>query len=645
MPSTRQDRLDGISTSVAVKAPVKAVTIAPLTLQGEQTVNTVALVTGDRVLVKDQAAASENGIYDVDTSDWSRSLDFNGNRDVRKGTLVSVTDDPSSVQATFYQVTSDDVIEIGVDDIDWEIVSTAVATYDLTGGEASCGIGAGDIDTRYQEGDIRRYKADPTGGTDSAAAIQVWLNYWVCAETLHAFMPQGGRFRTDSALTAAFTAADIYGKKLSCHGGEIFSNSAGGALLTISTTDTLEGVTIEDLSLRNASGDTDALVIDGNDESSGDFLYGLTLRNVKTPDHFGNGIRLTQNVFEVNLIGCQTRANSGNTTGVGILCIDGTAGGVRDINLTDCRTEGGLHGVHVVSPVSRVSIHGGSFKGAQNEGIHIEAAVTFLASAPYVEDNWLSAANQAAAGAGLKLVGSGTLIEVGGTTGTQQKYVVDVDVTTAQRPVNIIGGVKEGTLVKYAALTGSAGTHVNIMSAEIDYDLTGSDLAVYRQPFGHTNQKTLDNTGTPTVQGATLLATGGTTEITDFLNAIPGQPLHIEFGHVVTIAVSGNINLKGAVDLVGAVGDTLTLITFDGTVWEEMSRKLVAGSSATNVSVIDAAGDTSTSVALTGDPTGVQPVLTDSGITYNADTEELTVMGGVIANTNPGESVMYFLGE
>ena len=45
MPSTSTDRLAGLSTSVAVKAPVKAVAIANINLSGEQTVNGVAVVS------------------------------------------------------------------------------------------------------------------------------------------------------------------------------------------------------------------------------------------------------------------------------------------------------------------------------------------------------------------------------------------------------------------------------------------------------------------------------------------------------------------------------------------------------------------------------------------------------------------------
>jgi hypothetical protein len=79
-----------MTTSVAVKPPCRTVTTTAITLSGEQTVNGVAVVTGDRVLVKDQADTTENGIYVADTSAWSRAPDFDGSLDAVDGTLVLV---------------------------------------------------------------------------------------------------------------------------------------------------------------------------------------------------------------------------------------------------------------------------------------------------------------------------------------------------------------------------------------------------------------------------------------------------------------------------------------------------------------------------------------------------------------------------
>jgi hypothetical protein len=107
MASTYLDRLEGIETSVAVKAPVRVATTANITLSGEQTVDGVALAGGDRVLVKDQASAIDNGIWNVSTGSWSRAEDFNGVRDAVPGTRVYVVSGAANGN-TEWSVTTDD---------------------------------------------------------------------------------------------------------------------------------------------------------------------------------------------------------------------------------------------------------------------------------------------------------------------------------------------------------------------------------------------------------------------------------------------------------------------------------------------------------------------------------------------------------
>lgn len=116
------DRLSGVQTSVAIKAPVKAATTANITLSGTQTIDGVALVSGDRVLVKDQSTASENGVYVVATGAWTRALDFNGNSDVAEGTLVSVTSGSTSAGLLYRLSTA--APDIGTSALSFTAVST-----------------------------------------------------------------------------------------------------------------------------------------------------------------------------------------------------------------------------------------------------------------------------------------------------------------------------------------------------------------------------------------------------------------------------------------------------------------------------------------------------------------------------------------
>lgn len=110
------DRLRGVKSSMAIKVPCRVATTANITLSGEQTIDGVA-VTGavgstaaDRVLVKNQTTASENGIYDVSTGAWRRAADWDGVGDIVRGTQVYVT---SGTQAGRYVVRTADPIVIG----------------------------------------------------------------------------------------------------------------------------------------------------------------------------------------------------------------------------------------------------------------------------------------------------------------------------------------------------------------------------------------------------------------------------------------------------------------------------------------------------------------------------------------------------
>jgi len=72
------------------KHSVLAATTANITLSGLQTIDGVALAAGVRVLVKNQTAAKDNGIYEVAAGPWSRSVDADTDAKVTPGLLVLV---------------------------------------------------------------------------------------------------------------------------------------------------------------------------------------------------------------------------------------------------------------------------------------------------------------------------------------------------------------------------------------------------------------------------------------------------------------------------------------------------------------------------------------------------------------------------
>ena len=115
------------------KHSVLAATTGPVTLSGLQTVDGVALTAGARVLVKDQAAAKDNGLYQVVAGGaWTRSADADASAKVTPDMLVLV--ERGTVNAdSAWQLVTDAPITLGVTALTYEMAfgrtGVAAGTY------------------------------------------------------------------------------------------------------------------------------------------------------------------------------------------------------------------------------------------------------------------------------------------------------------------------------------------------------------------------------------------------------------------------------------------------------------------------------------------------------------------------------------
>lgn len=80
-PTSAQDAatkayVDAVAMGLSPKKAARAASTANLTLSGAQTVDGISLVAGDRILVKDQSSAADNGIYVVSSGSWARATDM-----------------------------------------------------------------------------------------------------------------------------------------------------------------------------------------------------------------------------------------------------------------------------------------------------------------------------------------------------------------------------------------------------------------------------------------------------------------------------------------------------------------------------------------------------------------------------------------
>lgn len=116
-----------------VKRSVRVATTANITLSATQTIDGVAVVAGDRVLVKNQSTASQNGIYIVAAGAWTRSPDAD-NASELAGATVNV-DQGSSQAAQMWTNTFPSAGTVGTTAVTWVKIpsqadlTTALASY------------------------------------------------------------------------------------------------------------------------------------------------------------------------------------------------------------------------------------------------------------------------------------------------------------------------------------------------------------------------------------------------------------------------------------------------------------------------------------------------------------------------------------
>ncbi len=102
-----------------VKDSVRVATTAEISLSGQQTIDGVAVVAGDAVLVKDQSTASVNGIYVASTGAWSRRSDADTAAKLVFRLMVPIKEG-SANGGTFWCMTTIDAITLEVTDLVFE---------------------------------------------------------------------------------------------------------------------------------------------------------------------------------------------------------------------------------------------------------------------------------------------------------------------------------------------------------------------------------------------------------------------------------------------------------------------------------------------------------------------------------------------
>lgn len=130
--AARKGYVDGVAQGLDIKESCVAATDgANIDLSSNTDPNPVDGITlsdGDRVLLKDQSTASENGIYVANTATdpttWTRAEDFDDDGDVTSGAFTFVKSGNNNDSVSFTVITSDP-ITVGTDSILFDQFSSA----------------------------------------------------------------------------------------------------------------------------------------------------------------------------------------------------------------------------------------------------------------------------------------------------------------------------------------------------------------------------------------------------------------------------------------------------------------------------------------------------------------------------------------
>lgn len=120
-------QIASVAQSVSWKANAQAASTSNLTLSGTQTIDGYAAQVGDRVLVKNQTTASQNGVYVVAAGAWARATDADIGSEVKGMAILVINGTVNALSQWVNTNTTAPVI--GTDAITYTMLQGSGSTY------------------------------------------------------------------------------------------------------------------------------------------------------------------------------------------------------------------------------------------------------------------------------------------------------------------------------------------------------------------------------------------------------------------------------------------------------------------------------------------------------------------------------------
>jgi hypothetical protein len=177
--------VDNVARGLTWKAPVRAASTTNVnTASPGATIDGVALTANDRVLLKDQTTASQNGIWvwTASGSALTRAIDADNSGELATGTSVSVSEGSANADKVF-MIISDAAITIGTTSQTWgqlsggttytagngiNVAGSVISAVAAASGGVSVVAGGIQLDTSIA---ARKFSANVGNGSSSSIAV------------------------------------------------------------------------------------------------------------------------------------------------------------------------------------------------------------------------------------------------------------------------------------------------------------------------------------------------------------------------------------------------------------------------------------------------------------------------------------------
>ena len=219
------------------------------------------------------------------------------------------------------------------------------------------------------------------------------------------------------------------------HGARFLSQISGGPVLEVTGRGNHRFLLIEGLDVLGSGRETHGIVLQC--ERGDAFLYNFCLRDVVVQDCGGDGLHLSGNVFEGQIVNAYCRKNRGN----GVSFMHGTGGGVLSAVhvFASVFAQSGSHGAAMLRDCYDVAFHGCYFLENARYGLDAGNGCTLLSNCGF-ENNHIAAGSFAKGGTGISLKSFGILVGCMAVSRMYQTGLIDAFVTGPLTMTGCSGG-------------------------------------------------------------------------------------------------------------------------------------------------------------------------------------------------------------